>query len=120
MLQSPDVCEDNLGLVELQFRFFVGFRHQMDTLKSQVAGLLTQYGRGSSSKEDKKEAGDLLALVLKDKIQETDLQTAVGLEPTDMLIGFLRGVAPQQGRSITHMPPCCHHERQQPHLFSCT
>ncbi len=26
----------------------------------------------------------------------------------------------QQGRSITHMPPCCQHEHQHPHHVSCT
>jgi hypothetical protein len=81
----------------------------MDILKRQVAGLLTQYIKDSSSKEDKKEAGELLALVHEDIFRETHLRVAADLEPDDGLTGFLRGVAKQPGQSTTHMLPCCQH-----------
>ena len=91
--------------------------------KERVAGLLTQYsGRENSSKEDQKEAGELLALVLTDKIPAAYLQTAVGLGATDILIGFLRRLASQQGQSITHPHcprSCCQHEQPHPHQLPC-
>ena len=91
----------------------------MDTLRSQVAGLLTQYGTGSRSEQNKEAAGELLALVLKGSIQETDLQTAVGLGPTDMLVAFLMRVAQQQQGQSTSTHICPHAVSMNSNTFTC-